>query len=1549
MSEAEPTAPLRELLAHLRAESIAVEIADLLVLADLLRLDDPWPQERIRTILAGLFLTRRDQYDALDRAIQAWTTGSSWAVAEPSPAAPEPAGDVAPPTMVDSPPPPPPLTDATPIYDEAPPPALPGAEPLAVAPGPDRYWLTPLDSGRAPERLVDPLTDELWRGAGAFHSEEPAPELDIDETIDATVQAGGMTTLVWERARVERGVEVWLDLAGRSILSRLFASELVRALDAYDVPAQMRHFWRVPQALRSDDGANVTPAELVQSRHGCQVLLLTEGDELAERAEAGDPAVVDALDQLSRWPRVALVHTGPLSTRAAVRARLARFALDVTGPEDLGELLVTGGIASERLAPADPGPLWLWAACCALLPLQVPEEDALALRQDLDLPVSPLGLASLGRASVSAEGISFGAEDRATLLRRARTAWPADPTVLSRATAWWRARVVRDDERWSRNRSGLGLHRRALVALLDLHGDDASVDTREAAAVELLRVRSAPAFDSIRREFSALRTRGSGFDGIELPFERGALTDRARTLLEHAGWDHLQGGSAASNVAGSSSAGTSLAGTSSGPPPLLEVQSRRVADQLWLQWHLCVRADGPPDAPPAAYDRWFEPYLVDAVWIEKLTDEAVSRAGDIEVRAEWARRLLPEALLRELGPRLPDWTAFTLRTDLLDVPWELLQIPFEYTGGTTVPASFGRSGLVRMIPGTRPSARLRVPFELSPHEQVPQATEATDDAPAESLAHALVWGQAPGDAEQARLWAERGAGGVVLPLGWATPDPTLREFLATQWQQGRGLGESVGLAWQEFDLAGRPPLIQVYGDPRARVVRDDPDLRLDQHWEPQARWALVVADDLAVTAGLVEWLQSPGPEGGGVEPHRILVLPLDDDAAPRARAWLRAFVHASAGRDPADRLTVVAVGPGGEVAELGTALWVTPSGQPNAVWTIEAWARAVWVSSVVDRVDLITDISRLATPIATPLITPDMPPPVSADRGTFVELRSCLRGRQAPSAPYRGFIPTLLDAVRGAAATPSGAVTVDSAMTFIRAQLADFHPELSVSGPRQPHQLTFSSHPAAQHSEEQAAQAAEPRGFVDPEAAAVVFAVSRYRPHAPAPLRDWFTSHGVPSVVLTSEQQGRAREQEGVWASERPPLLVLFADEALQAEPFVTPLVEQWRGPVVGVALREDWQPIGEVPWAMGDAIQRVRYVDEWDSLARQWWEQVTYRPPPASPAPAPAHNDSWPAHVTSQLMEWMGAVLSRRSVGEAAQMLGVPTDVLEDADKGRYPDALRLLAMAVHTAGPLRAQDALVQVAARIGVIEPELGDPFLDSARVMLGLESAHSTHIVVVRDESGPLTPPKPHSLWCISGTAASRPWELESGIQSERYSGGWQIRGRAGRLAFAAQEDGDRIRVDLPADQDSAGWSPWNTLMQIEVRADELPPPDAQLNLDQNLPRSPLDFLNTSLGAVALVHWFEPDWEKPRYPVEELLRLFHQASAHAYVLVLQIDSEPGPSRVLDMLAERIVDGGMPLGPAIGEINREFPSHERALRFVWGDPYFQLRTLWNATTES
>jgi hypothetical protein len=217
------------------------------------------------------------------------------------------------------------------------------------------FWLAPRERPWPPLLAVEAREALVW-GVGQAVSDEQTRMLDLDASITATVEHGGLPELRFHHKRRLQRVWLWHDQSAAGPIAARLCAEVHRTLHGYGLAVEVGRFWGLPERLERDDGRLVSLDALDEERELSTVLVLTDGVELLRQWEWRDQTgrsrqsqVRALLGRLSGWPHLTIVHTGTPRAPAGP-AGPARALRDPLRP---ARGVPAGG---ARARPPDPDP-----------------------------------------------------------------------------------------------------------------------------------------------------------------------------------------------------------------------------------------------------------------------------------------------------------------------------------------------------------------------------------------------------------------------------------------------------------------------------------------------------------------------------------------------------------------------------------------------------------------------------------------------------------------------------------------------------------------------------------------------------------------------------------------------------------------------------------------------------------------------------------------------------------------------------------------------------------------------------------------------------------------------------------------------------------------------------------------------------------------------------------------------------------------------------------------------------------------------------------------
>lgn len=192
-----------------------------------------------------------------------------------------------------------------------------------------------------PPRLSRHALDEFADGLGRFIGTTLGHELDVAETIDASVVAGGFTELRFRRLRHDRQVVILEDLTSESRGWNAAADELAEGLTQRGIALVRGWFHGSPATCQSREGGRLDLDDLDHDRQGYLLLIFSDGQGLHPRDRV-------ALESLARWPFAAWMDLRDPALWDETPVRLRKVGIPVFPASDTGLAGVGQLFLSER-------------------------------------------------------------------------------------------------------------------------------------------------------------------------------------------------------------------------------------------------------------------------------------------------------------------------------------------------------------------------------------------------------------------------------------------------------------------------------------------------------------------------------------------------------------------------------------------------------------------------------------------------------------------------------------------------------------------------------------------------------------------------------------------------------------------------------------------------------------------------------------------------------------------------------------------------------------------------------------------------------------------------------------------------------------------------------------------------------------------------------------------------------------------------------------------------------------------------------------------------
>jgi formylglycine-generating enzyme required for sulfatase activity len=274
---------------------------------------------------------------------------------------------------------------------------IPPAEDLPDAGGPDWLPLPELAISGSSLLAPDDLRAAIW-GVERFVSEDETERIDVNRTVDATADAGGIPSLRFSHAIYPREVWLWHDTLTQDSSVAQVIEEVEHSLTRAGLPVRVGTFVDIPELICWDEGQEWSPLVLEGHRQHALVLIFTDGVgmQLAADDDVMRGALARLLHGFSEWPRLAFVDVS--DGAQGLSAQLQRYGVACISLEAIPAFLGAGSMqqtAKRHIDSQLTGDLRAWAAATALSPEPVDTETAFALREHLKLRVPSWGFRTL--------------------------------------------------------------------------------------------------------------------------------------------------------------------------------------------------------------------------------------------------------------------------------------------------------------------------------------------------------------------------------------------------------------------------------------------------------------------------------------------------------------------------------------------------------------------------------------------------------------------------------------------------------------------------------------------------------------------------------------------------------------------------------------------------------------------------------------------------------------------------------------------------------------------------------------------------------------------------------------------------------------------------------------------------------------------------------------------------------------------------------------------------------------------------------------------------
>jgi hypothetical protein len=209
---------------------------------------------------------------------------------------------------------------------------------------PRHFPLEKVGGAPAP-RLDDETLTHLADSMGYFRSLRAGRRPDIDASVLATVENGGIPRLIFQRGKELRHLIVLEDgRAGEAQSLNPIAAELRAGMRRHGVALISGRFYGDPAEFHAESGRALYLEDLEANRRAFLLLIFSDGCHRGMR---------HTLEQLMRWPHVAWFDLRAPETRDASAALPARYGIPVYSATTAGLLQAFARFLSEIAPQAD--------------------------------------------------------------------------------------------------------------------------------------------------------------------------------------------------------------------------------------------------------------------------------------------------------------------------------------------------------------------------------------------------------------------------------------------------------------------------------------------------------------------------------------------------------------------------------------------------------------------------------------------------------------------------------------------------------------------------------------------------------------------------------------------------------------------------------------------------------------------------------------------------------------------------------------------------------------------------------------------------------------------------------------------------------------------------------------------------------------------------------------------------------------------------------------------------------------------------------------------
>ncbi len=196
--------------------------------------------------------------------------------------------------------------------------------------------------GKPCPRIDDNTLDQLADSMGYFKSEQTSKFLDIDASIAATGESGGVPTLKFHNLRQIRSLIILEDAFAQPLTWNPAARELADGMERRGTPVTYGKFTNSVGEFMTNDGSLFRLEDMEDSKHGYLILIFTDGKNLC-----GHDANFD-LEALAHWPMVAWMELRELRFWDAASSLPVRYGIPIYPATQEGILMAIMNFLTEQ-------------------------------------------------------------------------------------------------------------------------------------------------------------------------------------------------------------------------------------------------------------------------------------------------------------------------------------------------------------------------------------------------------------------------------------------------------------------------------------------------------------------------------------------------------------------------------------------------------------------------------------------------------------------------------------------------------------------------------------------------------------------------------------------------------------------------------------------------------------------------------------------------------------------------------------------------------------------------------------------------------------------------------------------------------------------------------------------------------------------------------------------------------------------------------------------------------------------------------------------------